>query len=123
MYSKLINIEKFSIKTPKNIVPTPTDVDYQLGFIRRYFVAKTSDLAGFVYEVSENDYNHYLENPFFTTADIKWRISGPIEPTYKDNGELNDRGVRSSNKGAIGMANSKIKNIGLYLPNLLQFHK
>jgi hypothetical protein len=123
MYSKLKNIEKFNIKNPKNVIPTPSDTDYQIGFIRRYFVTKTSDLAGFVYEVSANDFEDYLENAHFICVDLKWRIRGPLEVIYKLNGEIDDRGVSNSNKAAISLASNTIKNIGLYLPNLLQFHK
>jgi hypothetical protein len=123
MYSKLKNIEKFNIKNPKNFIPTPSDTDYQIGFIRRYFVTKTADLAGFVYEVKFDDYENYLENPHFICVDLKWRIRGPLDITYKSNGEINDRGVSNSNKAAISLASQKLKNIGLYLPNLLQFYK
>ena len=123
MYSKLKNIEKFNIKNPKNFIPTPSDTDYQIGFIRRYFVTKTADLAGFVYEVKFDDYENYLENPHFICVDLKWRIRGPLDITYKPNGEINDRGVSNSNKAAISLASQKLKNIGLYLPNLLQFYK
>ncbi len=123
MYSKLKNIEKFNIKNPKNFIPTPSDTDYQIGFIRRYFVTKTADLAGFVYEVKFDDYENYLENPHFICVDLKWRIRGPLDITYKSNGEINDRGVSNSNKAAISLASQKLKNIALYLPNLLQFYK
>jgi hypothetical protein len=123
MYSKLKNIEKFNIKNPKNFIPTPSDTDYQIGFIRRYFVTKTADLAGFVYEVKFDDYENYLENPHFICVDLKWRIRGPLDITYKSNGEINDRGVSNSNKAAISLTSQKLKNIGLYLPNLLQFYK
>ncbi len=123
MYSKLKNIEKFNIKNPKNFIPTPSDTDYQIGFIRRYFVTKTADLAGFVYEVKFDDYENYLENPHFICVDLKWRIRGPLDITYKSNGEINDKGVSNSNKAAISLASQKLKNIGLYLPNLLQFYK
>ncbi len=123
MYSKLKDIEKFNIKNPKNFIPTPSDTDYQIGFIRRYFVTKTSDMAGFVYEVNFNDYENYLESPHFICVDLKWRIRGPLTITYKTNGEINDRGVSNSNKAAISLASQKLKNIGLYLPNLLQFYK
>lgn len=123
MYSKLKNIELHGLKTPKNFVPSPTQNDYQLGFIRRYFLSRVSDKAGFVYEVSPEEYDNYLENPHFLKADVKWRISGPIEPTYKQSGEVEDRGVRNSNKAALGLLSNKLKNIALYLPNLLQFYK
>ena len=124
MYKKVANnIDLFIVNTPNTIVPTPTDEDYYIGFIRRYFVRKANDINGFTYEIDKDEYADYIDNPFWTTADIKWRISGPLNPTYKENGEEDDRGVMNSNKAVIGIAASKIKNIGLYLPNILQFYK
>ena len=124
MYKKVANnIDLFIVNTPNTIVPTPTDEDYYIGFVRRYFVRKANDINGFTYEIDKDEYADYIDNPFWTTADIKWRISGPLNPTYKENGEEDDRGVINSNKAAIRIAASKIKNIGLYLPNILQFYK
>ena len=56
----------------------------------------------------------FLTNPFFESTTIKWRISGPTQIKYKDNGEIDDRGVVFSNKAALGIASQKLKNIGLY---------
>jgi hypothetical protein len=124
MYNKVAeNIDLFVINTPKTIVPIPTDDDYSIGFIRRYFVRKANDENTFTYEIAKDEYAEYINNPFWATADIKWRIAGPLSPTYKDNGEIDDRGVMNSNKAAIGLATHKIKNIALYLPNYLQFYK
>ncbi len=124
MYNKVAeNLDLFIVNTPNTIVPIPTDDDYSIGFIRRYFTRKANDEHGFTYEISKDEYGDYIDNPFWTTADIKWRIAGPLNPTYKENGEEDDRGVMNSNKAAIGLAASKIKNIGLYLPNVLQFYK
>lgn len=117
------NIEAFVVISPKTIVPVPTNNDYELGFIRRYFVKKINDENGFIYEVSEEKFNEYIHNPFWQGDSIKWRIRGPIEKTYKSNGELDDMGVLNSNKAAISRTKSKLKNIELYLPNLLQFYK
>lgn len=124
MYKDIANnIKLFEIKYPPTIIPSPINTDYELGFIRRYFLAKATDVNGHIYEIDESTYSDYIDNPFWITTDIKWRISGPIEPTYKENGQMDDKGVRNSNKAAIGLASSKLKNIGLYLPNLLQFYK
>jgi hypothetical protein len=124
MYKDVVkNSKLFEIKYPDTIVPTPSESDYKLGFIRRYFTQKAVDVSGHVYEISESTYSDYVTNPFWISTDMKWRISGPIEPTYKDNGEIDDRGIRYSNKAAINGAASKLKNIGLYLPNLVQFYK
>jgi hypothetical protein len=119
----LANFFTIVVNTPNTIVPIPIDDDYSIGFIRRYFVRKANDEHGFTYEIAKDEYAEYIDNPFWTTADIKWRITGPLNPTYKENGEEDDRGVMNSNKAAIGIAASKIKNIGLYLPNVLQFYK
>jgi len=117
------NINNFKIELPDTIVPSPTERDYQYGFIRRYFCQKVSDSNGFVFEISIEVYNELLSNPFWKTSDLKWRIAGPILATYYPNGDINDMGVRSSNQSALRNAGIIIKNIGLYLPNLLQFHK
>lgn len=124
MYKNLLKEpELFNLELPITIVPTPIEEDYQLGYIRRFFIKKVNDVNGHIYEISPDVYGEYLENPFWVAESVKWRIAGPIEPIYKDNGEIEDKGVRSSNKAAIGRAAAKLKNIALYLPNLLQFHK
>ncbi len=116
------NIDTFTIQIPITIIPSPTDSDYQLGFIYRYFIQKANDENAFIYEVSETDYEIYSENHFWKRIRIKWRISGPSNPIYK-NGVMEDRGVLNSNKSSVSLASSHFKNISLYLPNLLQFYK
>lgn len=117
------NINKFKIELPKTIVPIPSETDYRFGFIRRYFCQKVSDKNGFVFEISLEVYNELLSNPFWKTSDLKWRISGPILPTYHSYGDIDDIGVRASNASSLRNVGSVINNIGLYLPNLLQFHR
>ena len=38
-------------------------------------------------------------------------------------GSFEDMGVEMSNRASISLASTKLKNIGLYLPNLFQFYK
>ncbi len=124
MYKDIIkNPEKFIIKTPKTIVPNPKSSDYENGFIERFFVRVAFDTNGFVYEVNESNFDSYLDNPFFVSEKLYWRITGPIDSVYDDMGKELDKGVRNSNKISISLASLKIQNISLYLPNLLQFYK
>lgn len=116
------NIENFTLVTPNTIVPSPTETDYKLGFIYRYFIQKANDDNAFIYEVSQSEYDLYNHNAFWKKLKLKWRISGPTDPIYKA-GEVEDRGVINSNKSSLSAASSHFKNISLYLPNLLQFHK
>jgi len=117
------NINVFKIEYPDTIVPKPNSENYENGFIRRYFIRQTNDINGHIFEISNELYSNYLENPFWTTEQVKWRITGPIETTYKDNGEIDDVGVKNSNLSALNLASIKLKNIKLYFPNLLQFYK
>ena len=113
----------FVIKYPETIIPTPTESDYAIGFIRRYFLKKATDDNGHIFEVKDSIYTEYIKNPFWIGGTIKWRIAGPVDEIYDLNGNLKDKGVPASNKGGIVLASQNLKNIGLYLPNLLQFYR
>jgi hypothetical protein len=117
------NIENFTLQIPKTLIPIPTEFDYDNGFIRRYFIQKTNDSNGFVFEVSEEVHDELRDNPFWKLADLKWRITGPKQTVYNQKGELSDIGVEITNKQIINLTSKTIRNISLYLPNLLQFHK
>ncbi|MBM4210631.1 MAG: hypothetical protein FJ187_08795 [Gammaproteobacteria bacterium] len=121
MYVKKSQI--FDLNTPQTIVPIPTDADYDNGFIIRFFIRKANDVNGFIFEVDKDVYEKYIENPYWIAADMRWRISGPLNMTYKKNDYIDDFGVLESNKKSILYVSKIIKNIGLYLPNLLQFYK
>jgi hypothetical protein len=117
------NLEKFNIEYPNTIIPAPSESDYKLGFIRRYFVRRANDEYGHIFEISKDVYNKYSKSPFWITQQLKWRISGPLNQTLKDNGDLNDMGVLNSNKISLSEASVGMRNLKLYLPNLLQLYK
>lgn len=115
-------------QTPKDIkilthIPSPTDIDYRRGFIKRYFVQKTNDKGSPIYEISKRDINKYKTNPLYTSVELRWRIRGPKETQYDDVGNVSDKAVSESNRVAIRLVADKIPNLKLYLPNLLQFYK
>ena len=124
MYKDLVKDKTFySMDIPQTLVPRPTDDDYQKEFIQRFFVQKANDLNGFVYEVNSETFDVLKSNPFWITTTIRWRISGPLDNVYDSNGLITDKGVTNSNKASISMGAQTINNIGLYLPNVLQFYK
>ena len=121
MYKVGSNI--FDLNTPPTIVPLPTESDYELGFIMRYFVRRANDLNGFIYEIDESTFESYKNKPFWLVGELKWRISGPLDVVYKSNGDIDDRGVINSNNTSIMYTSKILPNISLYLPNILQFYK
>ena len=124
MYTDLINNKtNYSFSNPETIVPILTETNYGTGFLSRYFCQKVNDKIGFVFEISFHTFKELQKNPYWKTAILRWRLSGPIEPVYSELGELIDIGVKQSNKNSISITSQSLKNIGLYLPNILQFHK
>lgn len=124
MYKELIKNKKiYSLDIPSTIVPSPTDVDYSNGNFDRYFTQKVNDINGFVYEISLDKYNELKQNPYWIIENIKWRISGPLDVVVDINGKVIDKGVRNSNIASIAEGQKIIKNLNLYLINILQFYK
>ena len=124
MYKDLIKDKKiYSLNIPKTIVPSPTDDDYSNGVIDRFFTQKVNDYNGFVYEIDSNTYNDLKSNPYWAIEIVKWRIKGPLDMVYNDNGMVIDKGVFNANTASIRLGAETIKNLGLYLPNILQFYK
>lgn len=107
----------------KAFLPSPTDSDYNRGYIIRYFVRKSNDSSSPIYEVSSDTYNFISNNSFYIGERLKWRISGTPNAIYDKNEKIVDKGVIESNRISIKLASEKIKNLKLYLPNLLQFYK
>lgn len=124
MYKDLIKNKTFySLSTPNTIVPTPTEDDYTIGSIDRYFTQKANDINGFVYEITSDKFEELNQNPNWNTEIIRWRIAGPLDAVYNEKGDITDKGVINSNKTSLFISSNKLKNIGLYLPNVLQFYK
>lgn len=123
MYRDLVKDRiQYSLQIPPTTVPTPTEEDYELQFINRYFIQRVNDDNGFIFEVDETEYHNLQQNPYWKKLKMRWRISGPIDSVY-DGVDLIDIGVKKSNEGSIYEASRILKNIGLYLPNILQFYK
>ena len=104
-------------------IPVPNDVDYKRGYITRYFIQKVNDKGSPIYELTDINYSQYKSKAQFSSARLKWRISGPTLPQYDSKGIVIDKPVSDSNRIAIQLVAHVIPNLKLYLPNLLQFFK
>ena len=104
--------------------PQLTDTDYQRGYITRFFVQRVNDKAGPIFEVANKDFGALVSNSLYNTTSLRWRITGPKQPTYNPKtGEVLDIGVYESNKKSIELASTTMPNLKLYLPNTIQYWK
>jgi hypothetical protein len=103
--------DEFRIPPINTSIPSPTENDYKIGYIQRYFIQKRSDDSAYIYEVEKYYYTDILSNSFFKGVTLKWKISGIGEE------------VRQMNQKSVSYASANMKALPLYLPNHLQFHK
>lgn len=122
-YKKLVSKSVIPDDNIRTHVVTPVDVDYNRGFITRYFAQKVTDSNSAIFEVNEKVFSRLQSNPMYVAVSLKWRITGPKETTYREDGQVLDVSVSESNRRAILLHYDKIPNLKLYLPNLLQFYK
>ncbi len=122
-YNKLMSSNVIPYSSISTHIPTPTDLDYKRGYIARYFTQQVNDSTSPIYEINANTFTRLQNNAIFVSVSIKWRITGPKETQYREDGQLLDMSVSESNRRAILLHYDKIPNLKLYLPNLLQFYK
>lgn len=74
---------------PYPYYPTPTEENYKLGFITRYFIKRRNANFTTIIEISPSDYNKYfdggdLDANLYVATKVNWRISGSgIEDTNR----------------------------------------
>jgi hypothetical protein len=116
-----IDMSVFGVN-PTSYRPTPTEEDYRIGVIDRYFVRKNTTGSHPVCEVSGQQYSVLEANPFFTTTNIAWKIAGYTESV--DTGDYNRVvGVREFNQQEITRGSDIMWQLSTYLKNLLEFYK
>ena len=120
-YKKLNNI---SIKNrqPKSYFPNPTQYDYNIGFIKRYFTQRRGTNGSPIFEISGDVFSDYSNTAYWNGVEINWKIVGNKEDSYKDDGTFIPS-VKTINRLAISEAAKKLPDIELYLVNLTQFYK
>lgn len=110
-YSTLNTALEFKLPEINAYIPSPTELEYEAGYIRRYFIQKANDSNSFVYEVNKDSYTAFVNSPFFKNVSLDWQIKGSVDE------------IRTANSKSIKFASQKLDAVKLYLPNTLQFSK
>ncbi len=103
--------EKIDTPNINTYAPSPSDSDYKVGYIIRYFTQKTNDKDSPIFEINEYIVSSIESNPMYIVKFIRWRITGKPQE------------IMDSNKKSIETVYEFLPKLKLYLPNLLQFAK
>ena len=68
---------------PKTTPAKPTESDYEIGEITRYFTQVANDKTKPIFEISAKDFGN--QNSLYRYTEFQWRISGTKEEVAKDN--------------------------------------
>ena len=68
---------------PQKTLPNPTEADYRIGKITRYFTQKANNLFDEIFEISKEDYDN--QNNLFRYVEFSWRISGTKFEVLREN--------------------------------------
>jgi len=68
---------------PKQTPANPSESDYRIGTITRYFTKKTNEVNSVVFEITEKDFNN--QNNLYDYTTFQWRISGKKLEVSRDN--------------------------------------
>ena len=68
---------------PKTTPAKPTESDYEIGEITRYFTQVANDKTKPIFEISAKDFGN--QNSLYRYTEFQWRISGTKEEVTRDN--------------------------------------
>lgn len=108
-----------SLTFARSFFPNPTLLDYETGFITRYFLKNVSSSK--IYETSRDNYTSVIDS-LYIKNETEWKITGN-KNTSTTNGNIINVGVYDFNKKNIDDLNYKINGIKSILYNPLQFWK
>ena len=68
---------------PSKYIPIPTEGDYGVGNMNRYFTQKANNLNGELFEITKDDFDK--PNNLFRYFQITWRLTGLKSEVIRDN--------------------------------------
>lgn len=116
------------IKTEAKIVsttyhPDPIEEDFQIGYLDRFFLRKANQQTGIIQEVDAKTYKKFMNNPLFAKTRIRWKIMGPLNTTFNDDGSVKEYGIAHANKRSIELGKKDISNLDKFLVDYTKFYK
>jgi hypothetical protein len=101
-------------------IPRPSEKDFDLGEIQRYFAQQTNQKTGEITEISRQNFSALQGSSIYTTVSLRWKIAGPSEDTLDAKGARILPGVATANNAATGSAAKTMPSIRNKLTNPFQ---
>ena len=87
----VFNVSSGSVFTlPKPYYASPTNEEYKVGYMTRYFIKRRNANYNTIIEISKNDYDAFntsgqdLNTSLYVTVKLNWKITGPLHDDFRD---------------------------------------
>ena len=112
-YGSFLIDKNFTLSPPPliSLIPELNESEYDVGYVLRYFAQKANDDNAPITEIDDSNQIEIKMDGYYKIVSIKWRLTGTPQE------------IMDSNKSSIASVYSEMKNLKLYLSNLLQFAK
>lgn len=114
---------------PAPFYPQPTEDDYKVGFMTRYFMKRRTDDYTKVTEISPIDYNKNfkftsgaIDTNIYVAVKINWKISGPLYNNFQDP-HFPKPGIIETNKKLVKIKEQVIPGLSLFITDYSKFSK
>jgi hypothetical protein len=112
-----LDLSTFDIRSPKSIGNVVSDRDYEVGYLKRYFITNVN--YSNIKEVSSAEYAR-VDRVLFNRVTVNWKITGPTRNVI-ENLILQEMGVYEHNTKTIKLARKTFPGVDLLLTDPLQY--
>lgn len=105
---------------PATFFPQPTDQDYAIGVIVRYFMKRTGGSVKNIKEISKDGFTDLSTNNLYTITSLQWKITGPLHDQVISQA-YTVYGVFDTNSRTLSSKELGFPGISQYLADLVQF--
>jgi hypothetical protein len=111
---------------PNPIIIKPMDIDYDLGYIDRFFVEKSINVEKYPTEIDNKQYQKYntaknINGGLYLVVILRWKLTGPLRDRRDGKGNLIERGIYEHNALEVERGARQIPNISYIIKNYIEF--
>lgn len=105
---------------PGSFFPMPTEQDYNIGVITRYFTKRVGGTARNIKEISKDGFASLQKNNLYLTLSFDWKLTGPLHDQVISPVRT-VYGVFDTNSRTLSSKELSFPGITQYFPDLIQF--
>jgi len=111
---------------PKPIIIKPIDIDYDLGYINRFFVEKAINVEKYPTEIDDKQHQKYntannINGGLYLMVILNWKLTGSLRDRRDAKGNLIERGIYEHNALEVEKGSRQIPNLSYVIKNYIEF--